>query len=46
MMVFVTNYKKVETYFNHSGALIFNMQFRNNWGFELDYIVGRSKDEG
>jgi hypothetical protein len=42
----VSNYKKVESYFDHSGALIFNMQFRDNWGFELDYFVGRSKDQG
>lgn len=42
----VLNYKHVEGYTDHSGALIFNMQFRNNWGFELDYIVGRSKDQG
>jgi hypothetical protein len=42
----VLNYKRVETYTDHNGALIFNMQFRNNWGFELDYIVGRSKNGG
>lgn len=42
----MTNYKNVESYLDHSGALIFNMQFRTNWGFELDYFIGRSKDQG
>jgi len=43
---FSFNYKKVETYIDQSGVLVFNMQFRNNWGYEFDYIVGRSKDQG
>jgi hypothetical protein len=40
------NYKKVESYIDHSGVLVFNMQFRNNWGYEFDYSVGRSRDQG
>ncbi|MDP2886703.1 MAG: DUF5916 domain-containing protein [Ignavibacteria bacterium] len=43
---FAFNYKKVESYIDQSGVLVFNMQFRDNWGFEIDYIVGRSKDQG
>jgi hypothetical protein len=38
--------KTVELYADHSGVLVFNMQFRNNWGFEFDLIAGRSKDQG
>jgi hypothetical protein len=43
---FAFNNKRVETYADHAGVLVYNMQFRNNWGFEFDYIVGRSKDQG
>jgi hypothetical protein len=43
---FSLNNKRVETYTDHSGVLVFNMQFRSNWGYEFDYSVGRSKDEG
>jgi hypothetical protein len=43
---FSFNNKRVETYTDHAGVLVFNMQFRNNWGFEFDYLVGRSKDQG
>jgi len=43
---FSLNYKNVESYLDRSGVFIFNMQFRNNWGFEFDFIVGRSKDQG
>ncbi len=43
---FAFNYKKVESYTDQSGVLVFNMQFRDNWGYEFDYIVGRSKDQG
>jgi len=46
MTGFSFSYKKVETYTDRSGVLVFNMQFRNNWGFEFDYIVGRSRDQG
>jgi hypothetical protein len=39
-------YKDVELYTDHSAAVGFNMQFRNNWGYEVTLIAGRSKDEG
>lgn len=40
------NYKKVEGYTDHSVILVYNMQFKSNWGFEIDMIAGRSKDSG
>lgn len=43
---FSFSYKRVETYTGQSGVLVFNMQFRDNWGFEIDAIGGRSKDQG
>lgn len=43
---FSFNNKRVETYTDHAGVLVFNMQFRRNWGLEFDYVVGRSKDQG
>lgn len=43
---FSFNHKEVETYTDQAGVMVFNMQFRNNWGFEFDYSVGRSKDQG
>ncbi|MCL4549099.1 MAG: carbohydrate binding family 9 domain-containing protein [Bacteroidetes bacterium] len=38
------NYKKVEGYTDHAAVLVYNMQFKSNWGFEIDMIAGRSKD--
>ena len=43
---FSFNYKKVESYTDHAVVLVFNMQFRTNWGYEFDFIGGRSKDQG
>jgi hypothetical protein len=43
---FSLNYKRLETYTDRSAVLVFNMQFRDNWGYEIDYSVGRSKDQG
>ena len=43
---FSFNHKDVESYTDQGGVLVFNMQFRNNWGYELDLIAGRSKDQG
>ncbi|MCX6134267.1 MAG: DUF5916 domain-containing protein [Ignavibacteriales bacterium] len=43
---FSLTHKNVETYTDQSGVLVFNMQFRDNWGYEFDFIMGRSKDQG
>lgn len=37
-------YEKVDSYIDHSAVLGLNMQFRSNWGYELNISGGRSKD--
>ncbi len=39
------NHKNVELYTDRSALLGFNMQFRDNWGYEINISAGRSKDE-
>ena len=41
-----TNYKNIEGYTDRSAVLDFNMNFRSNWGYELTWIAGKSKDQG
>jgi len=38
--------EKLDNYTDRGGLLGFNMQFRNNWGYEINLDAGRSKDEG
>ncbi|MDP4190077.1 MAG: DUF5916 domain-containing protein [Bacteroidota bacterium] len=38
------NYEKVDDYTDRSIILGINMQFRDNWGYELSGTIGRSKD--
>ena len=40
------NYEKVDEYTDRMAALGYNMQFRNNWGFEINLLSGRSRDMG
>ena len=40
------NYEKVDGYTDQNAVLVFNMQFRTNWGYEFDITAGRSKDVG
>ncbi|MDZ7289374.1 MAG: carbohydrate binding family 9 domain-containing protein [candidate division KSB1 bacterium] len=39
------NYERVDAYTDRSAVLGFNMQFRKNWGYEITFISGRSKDQ-
>jgi hypothetical protein len=41
---FSLNYEKVDLYTDQSLILGYNMQFRDNWGFEINYSAGKSKD--
>lgn len=41
-----TYYEKVDDYVDRTGTLGVNMQFRNNWGYEVSVSGGRSKDQG
>jgi len=38
------NYEKLDSYTDQLGVLGFNMQLRDNWGYEITLIAGRSKD--
>lgn len=42
----IANYEDVDLYTDRSIAGGYNMQFRSNWGGELNFTFGRSKDEG
>lgn len=39
------NYEKVDAFTDYGGVLGFNMQFRNNWGYEINLSIADSKDE-
>jgi len=38
--------KKFENYTDHSAVFVYNMQWKGNYGFEIDISAGRSKDSG
>ena len=40
------NHEKVDGYADRMAALGYNMQFRKNWGFEINLNAGRSSDMG
>ncbi|MBD3225869.1 MAG: hydrolase [Caldithrix sp.] len=40
------NYEKVDQFTDYGGLVGFNMQFRNNWGFEINVSASDSKDNG
>lgn len=39
-------YEKVDNFSDYGWIFGYNMQFRNNWGFEIETDIGKSKDEG
>ncbi len=39
-------HKNYENYTDHGFLLGYNMNFRSNWGFELDFLYAKVKDEG
>lgn len=40
-----TYYEKEDKYADYNGILGWNMQFRNNWGFEINLSGGKAKDD-
>ena len=38
-------WEKADNYTDYSAVLGYNMQFRSNWGFEINMDAGKSKDE-
>ncbi len=43
---FSFSYEDVDLYTDRLAAVGWNMQFRDNWGYEITIIGGRAKDEG
>jgi hypothetical protein len=41
----VLNYERIDDFTDRSAVLGFNMQFRKNWGYEINLTTGRSKDQ-
>lgn len=39
------SYEDVDSYTDHGMLLGFNMQLRNNWGYEINFSLKKSKDE-
>lgn len=39
-------HEKVDEFTDYGGILGYNMQFRNNWGFEIGFDFSNSKDKG
>ena len=40
----ILNYEKVDEFTDYGGVFGFNMQFRNNWGYEINLDMADSKD--
>ncbi|MBK7980502.1 MAG: carbohydrate binding family 9 domain-containing protein [Ignavibacteriae bacterium] len=38
-------WEKIDNYTDYGGVLGYNMNFRNNWGFEINLDAGKSKDQ-
>lgn len=38
------DYNKEDAYYDRSGAVVLNMYFRDNWGYEISFVAGKSKD--
>jgi len=43
---FATNYEHVDLYTDWDVVFGYNMNFRDNWGFELNVVPGRRRDAG
>ena len=40
----ILNYEKADHFTDYAGVIGFNMQFRNNWGYEINIIGGKTKE--
>ena len=40
------NYEKADNFTDYVGLIGFNMQLRDNWGYEINVQYGKAKDEG
>jgi len=41
-----TQYEHADLYVDRSAVFVFNLNFRSNWGMEIDLLMGKSKDQG
>ena len=39
-------YERIDGFTDYAGLIGFNMNFRSNWGFEININAGKSKDQG
>jgi hypothetical protein len=39
-------YERDDHFTDYGGLLGYNMQFRDNWGFEINTVIGKARDEG
>ena len=39
-------YEDADLFTDYGGVLGFNMQFRDNWGYEINFSLAKSKDDG
>ncbi len=42
----ILNYEKADNFTDYLGLVGFNMQLRDNWGYEINGQYGKAKDEG
>lgn len=43
---FSLNYERTDAYTDRNAIVGLNMQFRNNWGYEINFTLGKSRDAG
>jgi len=42
----ILSYEKADHFTDYGGLIGYNMQFRDNWGFEINAVVGKARDSG
>jgi hypothetical protein len=42
----ILSYEKADHFTDYGGLLGYNMQFRDNWGFEINTVIGKARDSG
>jgi hypothetical protein len=43
---YALNYEDADLYTDHSAVMGFNMQLRDNWGYEINLSLGKNRDSG
>lgn len=42
----ILSYERADHYTDYGGLFGYNMQFRDNWGFEINAVAGKARDSG